>query len=304
MVEPVRKLRGAVFSAVAAAVFVLAAGFAFIWLLHAYHVESVYAELLRLAALADIKAEAVAAIRESMSNTDALAMPLRAAGAVVVLSSIVAARAAWLIASHNAEIEAERLARWEVQRQLQERTMKLRQNRQNLDRLNSLDGLTQIANREHVEAGLEREWRRAARVKGPLSMMLIDVDGMTEYNDLYGHLAGDDYLKRLARELHSLCGRPTDVVGRYDGDVFAIVLGATDSDGAKVIADAARRAATRVVEGLRDTPPPHLLTVSVGGVVARPQPDSQADMVVDVAVTKVEEAKKSGGNSVSLELPS
>lgn len=294
-----RKLPNRMAAAVGAALFVIAAGMAFIWLIEAYHREAVYVDLLRLAAVARVDAPDVDRILQNMHTTDGLDTALRAAAAVIFLSSIVAARAAWLIISQAEEIDEQRTARWDTQRQLQERTVRLRENRQNLDRLQSIDGLTQVSNRIALEDAIEREWRRAGRVKGPISIVLLDVDGMTEYNDLFGHLAGDKYLKLLAAELNKLCGRPTDVVGRFEGDVFGLVLGATDSDGARVLADAARRGAHDAISQLDEAPPAGLLTVSVSTVTARPPPDAKPDKFLVVARSGIDEAKKAGGDSIA-----
>ncbi len=120
-------------------------------------------------------------------------------------------------------------------------TRKLDAANQELTRLSSLDGLTGLANRRHFDENILREWRRAARYRRPLALALVDVDNFKEYNDTYGHLAGDQCLRNIAGGLQSVSRRPSDLVARYGGEEFALVLPETDLAGAR-----------RVGEGLCD----------------------------------------------------
>jgi GGDEF domain-containing protein len=107
-------------------------------------------------------------------------------------------------------------------------TRKLDTANQELTRLTSLDGLTGLANRRHFDETIQREWRRAARYKRPLALALVDVDNFKQYNDTYGHLAGDECLKNVANALLAVSRRPSDLVARYGGEEFALVLPETD----------------------------------------------------------------------------
>jgi len=93
-----------------------------------------------------------------------------------------------------------------------------------LVRLSRTDGLTGLYNQRYFTAVLEREMRRAARQKRPLSLILVDVDDFKTYNDLHGHLAGDDILARLAVCLRKACRKDVDLAFRYGGDEFVILL--------------------------------------------------------------------------------
>ncbi|MGV2480512.1 UNVERIFIED_CONTAM: GGDEF domain-containing protein, partial [Salmonella enterica subsp. enterica serovar Weltevreden] len=84
---------------------------------------------------------------------------------------------------------------------------------------------------------MQREWRRAARYKRPLSLALVDVDHFKQYNDTYGHLAGDECLKTVAGALQAVSRRPSDLVARYGGEEFALVLPETDLSGARSVAE-------------------------------------------------------------------
>lgn len=124
----------------------------------------------------------------------------------------------------------------EMQEQLREMNGQLAQSNRELHRLSSLDGLTGIANRRHFDEVLEREWHRADRQQSPLSLILIDIDYFKLFNDSYGHQAGDDCLKLVARTLEHVVHRPGDLVARYGGEEFVIVLPETDQAGAESVA--------------------------------------------------------------------
>ena len=100
-----------------------------------------------------------------------------------------------------------------------------------LQRLATMDGLTGVANRRQFDDYLYQEWRRSQRDSTYLSLVLCDVDFFKAYNDAYGHQAGDDCLRRLARALERSVWRPADLVARYGGEEFAIVLPTTDARG-------------------------------------------------------------------------
>lgn len=110
----------------------------------------------------------------------------------------------------------------------------------------STDALTGIANRRRFDETLEREWLRARRARDPLALVLVDIDFFKLYNDHYGHPAGDDCLRRVARALSAGCMRPADTVARYGGEEFALVLPHTPTLGAEHVA----RRLLDAVEGL------------------------------------------------------
>ncbi|GAB1538282.1 diguanylate cyclase [Scytonema sp. NUACC21] len=100
-----------------------------------------------------------------------------------------------------------------------------------------VDGLTQVANRRYLDDCLKREWQRSAREQTPLSFILCDIDYFKSYNDTYGHVAGDDCLKKVARAICHAVRRPADVVARYGGEEFAVVLPNTNFSGAVRVAE-------------------------------------------------------------------
>ncbi|PSN12278.1 hypothetical protein C7293_20890 [filamentous cyanobacterium CCT1] len=108
---------------------------------------------------------------------------------------------------------------------------------QRLKRMAYLDGLTQVANRRRFEQYLDQEWRRMSRENGPLSLIMADIDSFKGFNDRYGHQAGDNCLRLVARLLTRAAKRPGDLVARYGGEEFALVLPNTDLAGAETVAE-------------------------------------------------------------------
>ncbi|MDE1239914.1 GGDEF domain-containing protein [Vibrio aestuarianus] len=94
-----------------------------------------------------------------------------------------------------------------------------------------LDGLTGLNNRRYFDQHLKSHLAQAYRKKQPLSLLLIDIDYFKQYNDTFGHLEGDDCLKKVATALHQCCRRPTDIAARYGGEEFAIILPETSQEG-------------------------------------------------------------------------
>jgi len=102
--------------------------------------------------------------------------------------------------------------------------------------LSNLDGLTEIPNRRYFDEQAETEWKNAKISKEPFSIMLIDVDSFKQYNDNYGHLAGDYCLKQIAKTLQEVCNEFNGFAARYGGDEFAAVLKNTSAEAALNIA--------------------------------------------------------------------
>ncbi|MBD2547560.1 MULTISPECIES: GGDEF domain-containing protein [Planktothricoides] len=106
-----------------------------------------------------------------------------------------------------------------------------------LNRLATLDGLTQVANRRQFDQRLEQEWQRLTRERQPLSLILCDIDYFKAYNDTYGHLAGDDCLQKVVGAVQKAVQRPADLVARYGGEEFAVILPNTPKSGAIKVAE-------------------------------------------------------------------
>lgn len=112
---------------------------------------------------------------------------------------------------------------------------------QDLERLANTDGLTGVANRRRFDECLIHAWRRLFREQLLLSLILCDVDFCKHYNDTYGHQAGDDCLRQMVTKISKGVKRPADLVARYSGDEFAIVLPNTDAKQAVFVAEAIQK---------------------------------------------------------------
>src|SRR5690606_6564712 len=124
------------------------------------------------------------------------------------------------------------------------------------------DPLTGLANRRHFNETLEAEMRRSMRQGTPISLIEMDVDSFKEYNDSYGHVAGDRCLARIAEVLSRYSRRPGDLAARLGGDEFALILGETDYEAAGRIARGLRHAVEDL--GMCFGPSSTPITVSVG----------------------------------------
>lgn len=166
-----------------------------------------------------------------------------------------------------------------------------------LSRLTSVDGLTGLANRRHLDASLEAEWKRAIRAQCPLSILMIDVDHFKQYNDSYGHLAGDEVLKQVAETVQKCAARTNDLAARFGGEEFAMILPVTDLAGAAGLGERLRHD----VENLRLAHSASIggvVTVSVGGASLVPHRTESVFLLVDAADRALYEAKRRGRNCV------
>lgn len=167
-----------------------------------------------------------------------------------------------------------------------------------LQRLATLDGLTQIANRRRFDQYLENEWHRLKREQMPLSLILFDVDFFKRYNDTYGHLAGDDCLRQLGSALKSVIKRPADLVARYGGEEFAVILPNTEIEGAISVAQTIRQA-------VYDLTIPHAqssvcdhVTVSLGVASIVPNSETSPQDLINAADKSLYIAKQQGRDRV------
>ncbi len=119
--------------------------------------------------------------------------------------------------------------------------IKQKRAQQILKKFSMEDGLTGLANRRRFDEVLENEWQRAAREQQPLALIMMDIDYFKNFNDLYGHQAGDDCLKKVAACLRKNVRRAGDLVARYGGEEFVVVLPNTDLEGGRDVAEAMHR---------------------------------------------------------------
>lgn len=166
------------------------------------------------------------------------------------------------------------------------------------ENMSSHDAMTGLFNRSHFDQLFPVEWRRAGRTKLPLSMLLADIDSFKTYNDSRGHRAGDDCLKSVAKAIRETVHRAGDVVVRYGGEEFAVLLPHTDSESASALAETIRQ---RVAHLKIDHPTSHCeqLTISIGVVTTIPDGDERhASAFIDAADLALYDAKRAGRNRV------
>lgn len=167
-----------------------------------------------------------------------------------------------------------------------------------LQRLANLDGLTQIANRRQFDIYLNQEWRRLRREQDPLSLVLCDVDFFKRYNDAYGHLSGDDCLRRIATALHQVAKRPADLATRYGGEEFALVLPNTDDKGAASLAVDIQQSIAKLGIHHGGSPWNQKITLSIGIATMVPQPPHSPQTLIERADQALYQAKAKGRNQV------
>ncbi len=110
------------------------------------------------------------------------------------------------------------------EKELEKLTIELQNANKKLNKLASIDGLTGLSNRRYFDKALEKEAARMAREDKKLGILMIDIDNFKNYNDLYGHQAGDDCLKKVASTISETVFRPGDLAARYGGEEFVVIL--------------------------------------------------------------------------------
>jgi diguanylate cyclase (GGDEF)-like protein/PAS domain S-box-containing protein len=161
------------------------------------------------------------------------------------------------------------------------------------------DGLTGLANRRRFDQYLSTEWRRSLRDRQPLSLLMLDVDLFKAYNDSYGHQRGDSCLKQIGEACMDVVSRPGDLVARFGGEEFVVVLPNTESAGALKVAE-------EICDALRSRRLPHndspygIVTISIGCATMLPEPGRHAPDLIAVADHALYAAKENGRDQVQL----
>jgi len=171
-----------------------------------------------------------------------------------------------------------------------------------LERLATRDGLTSVANRRCFDQTLNTEWRRATRESRALSLLMIDVDYFKFYNDTYGHQGGDECLRRVAGAMSDVVKRSSDSVARYGGEEFAILLPATDPEGASLVAERIRAAIENLAMPHEKSEVADHVTVSIGVASAIVSSGGMPTQLVGVADAALYRAKHEGRNRVVMAL--
>lgn len=201
--------------------------------------------------------------------------------------------------SKQALLDSLRASERQLEARVTLRTEELSMAMSKLQALSLTDGLTGIANRRQFDAVLSAEWRRAQRSGAPLALALLDVDHFKKFNDRYGHLQGDDCLKKVAQTLQQNISRPAELVARYGGEEFAFILPDTDGSDAALLGQ-------KVCDALCAFNIPHAdsdlgyLTACVGVASTIPQPGESPETLIKAADNALYSAKAGGRNQVVL----
>ena len=169
-----------------------------------------------------------------------------------------------------------------------------------LQRLMNSDGLTGLSNRRHFDEYIELEWRRSLHEQSQMSLLMIDVDYFKTFNDTFGHLEGDEALRKVATAIRDASARPSDLPARYGGEEFALVLPNTSPGGARLVAEKLRM----TVQALKI---PHIsptegssLTISIGLSTITPTAGSNCRELISAADKGLYQAKNNGRNQVGI----
>ncbi|WP_345812412.1 diguanylate cyclase [Paraburkholderia sp. PREW-6R] len=168
-----------------------------------------------------------------------------------------------------------------------------------LQRLTHSDGLTGLSNRRYLDQYLAAEWRRGTREQSSLGFLMIDVDNFKAYNDTYGHVAGDEVLKRVAQTIEACLGRSHDLAARFGGEEFAVVLPGTSAGGLRLLGEKIRIA----IEALaiaHSGSASGAVTISVGAAAVVPMPGTAVTTLIEAADAGLYRAKHDGKNQVAM----
>lgn len=221
---------------------------------------------------------------------------------VVMLIEALASQASVAMENHLLLDEQEALKK-QLEREVDTRTEELKEALTKLSEahiilkeLNTMDAVTGIRNRQYFDEVLDQEWRRARRQGYDISLLLLDIDHFKRVNDTYGHLAGDECLASVAKEVDEMFNRPSDVVARYGGEEFAVVLPYVSEDNALRLAEQLRE----LIEGTTYEADGHKLgvTISIGVATVTPDEENAPRDLIGWADQVLYEAKSTGRNKV------
>jgi diguanylate cyclase (GGDEF)-like protein len=167
-----------------------------------------------------------------------------------------------------------------------------------LNDLAERDGLTGLYNRRRYDKDVEKLWRQSRRDQSQLTLLLVDIDHFKAFNDLYGHQAGDDALKRVADVIASCAQRPLDFAARFGGEEFAVVLYGPAQDFGREIPETLRRSVEELNIPHAESTTGPWLTVSVGVAIVSPGTERSLAGAIQLADEALYQAKEDGRNRI------
>ena len=167
-----------------------------------------------------------------------------------------------------------------------------------LEELSFMDSLTGVANRRMFDSIMECEWINARRNSQPLSLIMFDIDYFKQYNDHYGHIQGDECLKRVGRVLKSAGTRARDFFARFGGEEFVMVLPETDAQGAKMLAERCYGLIFKEQIRHEKSQVSQILTISIGVGTIIPSQEDELIAFIEHVDRQLYKAKKGGRNAI------
>ncbi len=164
---------------------------------------------------------------------------------------------------------------------------------QKLEKLSQIDSLTGVYNRRMFDKTIKMEWNRCRRNFVPLSLIMIDIDFFKTYNDSHGHMVGDDCIKQVANILAAFSKRSSDIVARYGGDEFALILPYMEKEGALLVAEQIRKSTEESAICSLNTASKGFLTISAGVNSVIPTENMSLEKFIEAADLALYKAKES-----------
>ncbi len=182
------------------------------------------------------------------------------------------------------------------EKELEKLTLELQNANRKLNKLAAIDGLTGLSNRRFFDKTLKKEAARMAREDKNLGILMVDIDNFKNYNDTYGHQAGDDCLKKVANTISETVYRPGDLAARYGGEEFVVILPDTDREGVYEVSERIRQAIENLNIEHSDSSVADHVTVSVGAAVSEVEENDDGERIVKLADDALYQAKENGRN--------
>jgi diguanylate cyclase (GGDEF)-like protein len=176
--------------------------------------------------------------------------------------------------------------------------LQLVRQRRLLEHLAHVDGLTELANRRRFDDVYDLEWQRARRSGRALSLALLDIDSFKQFNDLYGHPAGDRALRAVARVAGAHMRRPADLAARYGGEELVLLMPETDAPQARAIVQALREAVMQLMIAHAGSAAASVVTASIGGATLDAAGPESSAALFEAADVQLYRAKQGGRNRV------
>lgn len=181
--------------------------------------------------------------------------------------------------------------------------MTLKTTSEKLDFLSYHDALTRVYNRRYLNETLPKEWKNAIREKKTIGFVILDVDHFKAYNDTYGHGQGDDCLISIAGVIQDTARRPRDLVARFGGDEFVMLLPESSEESTQHLLQ-------KILDHVRSLKLEHAqspfkqVTVSIGATIMLPDQGMHSELLMRYADQALYEAKEKGRNQYAVVIPS